>query len=296
MVGLAQRFGGISYFLSYGAPDLPDSGHTFNRAQCMAFFGIGSLISNILSGFLLDIIGRKPILLFSTISTSICMFVGALYFIFQPIPVDTRYYPIPYSIVITFSLVFTAGLGVIPATFQGELFPAEIKQHASAIVVMALSLGSFLVNITHDRITDFAGVAGNYLVAAGCSLFFSIFTCVYVFETKGKTLIEIQETLSRSASRTSIVSASPGQATLNKKDEPEDKSNSKTAPSETDFCSWQDFGIKGNGSANDPEPPKSINRTTSEIFNHSPKCKNKFYLRTFKSMSANDLKIVQETV
>jgi SP family facilitated glucose transporter-like MFS transporter 8 len=195
MVGLAQRFGGISYMLSYGVSDLPDSRHPFNREHCFVAFSIFSLISNLCSGFLIDHIGRKPVLLFSTIVTSAGMFAGAFYFQQLHSRNDPVHYWIPYTVEIIFSIAFTAGLGVLPATFQGELFPANVKRQASAVVVMILSLGSFGVNLSHEYVVKHWGVAGNYYMAAFSSLFFTGWSYFYVFETKGKTLLEIQNKL-----------------------------------------------------------------------------------------------------
>lgn len=195
MVGLAQRFGGISYMLSYGVSDLPDSRHAFNREHCFVAFSIFSLISNLFSGFLIDHIGRKPVLLFSTIVTSAAMFVGAFYFQQLHSHIDSVRYWIPYSVEIIFSIAFTAGLGVLPATFQGELFPANVKRQASAIVVMILSLGSFAVNLSHESVVKHWGIAGNYYTCALSSLFFTAWSYFHVFETKGKTLLEIQNKL-----------------------------------------------------------------------------------------------------
>lgn len=186
--------------LSYGVSDLPDSEQRFSRDECFVVFSIVSLIANIVSAALVDRIGRKPILLISLIVTGISMFVGSVYFSMHPAKInlpyiDRQYYWVPYGAVIVFSFSFTFGLGTIPATFQGELFPAKIKRQASAVVVMAASLGSFIVNFSHEIVIKHFGVAGNYYIPAISSLLFGIWAHIFVFETKGKTLLQIQNKL-----------------------------------------------------------------------------------------------------
>lgn len=195
MTGLAQRFGGISYMLSFGASDLPNSGTWYGQKEAFVVFGVVSIFANVVPTVYVDKWGRKPILLFSSITTFVGLTVGALYFSFVTARNDTTYYWIPYTVVTLFAFTFTSGLGIIPATLQGEMFPAMIKRYASAMVTMILSLGSFFVNLTHHCVTENFGVAGNYFFGAFSCFLFAVYFKFCIFETKGKTLKEIQDCL-----------------------------------------------------------------------------------------------------
>ncbi|XP_065206262.1 facilitated trehalose transporter Tret1-like [Planococcus citri] len=209
MIGLTQRFGGISYMLSYGAHDLPDSGarNWFAVKECFVVFSVVSILANIPPAIFVDRVGRKPILLWSAITTSVVLYVGVAYFVIfnasgrniacgcGGVSRDDKYFWIPYGVVIFFSFSFTAGLGVLTATFQGEMFPSKIKRYASSTLIMLLSAASFLINLSHQTVTERFGVAGNYFVGATSCACFSVYAYFYVFETKGKTLKEIQDSL-----------------------------------------------------------------------------------------------------
>lgn len=202
MIGLTQRFGGISYMLSYGASDIPDSGTWFGAKECFVVFSIVSIMANIPPAMFVDRVGRKPILICSSITTSVALYIGAVYYVLRPESVDNEYFWIPYSVVIFFSFSFTAGLGVLPATFQGEMFPSKIKRYASSMLIMFLSMASFLINLSHQTVTEHFGVAGNYFSSATFCFLFTIYAYVCIFETKGKTLKEIQDILMGNATLT----------------------------------------------------------------------------------------------
>lgn len=91
---------------------------------------------------------------------------------------------------------FPVGLGCVPNTVQGELFPSSTRGLASGLTSTLISLTSFLSNKMYFMVTEWAGgIYLNYAIFSACCLFGVYFALAVVVETKGSTLEDIQDQL-----------------------------------------------------------------------------------------------------
>ncbi|KAI4479713.1 hypothetical protein M0804_010763 [Polistes exclamans] len=154
------------------------------------------LVSGACSTATVEGAGRRPLLIFSTIGSSITLAILAVYLM-----LDARKFDVssanflPVGVVILFQVAFQIGLGTLPNALIGELFPTEVKGVAGAIVTVFDGVLGFAVSKLYQVIGDILGAyAVYYFFSASCLLAFLMVTFLLP-ETKGRTFREIQRLL-----------------------------------------------------------------------------------------------------
>lgn len=145
---------------------------------------------------LIDRFGRRILLLVSCIGIFICLLFQAIYFALQYHKYDLsnwRWFPLTAMVMYTASRGF--GLMAIPSLMAAELFSTNVKVKAVAIANVYMA---FCISLT-AKLFQFLEVSyGMYVpfsVFVVCTGFGIFFVYLYIPETKGKTLEEIQEWL-----------------------------------------------------------------------------------------------------
>ncbi|XP_032678590.1 facilitated trehalose transporter Tret1-like isoform X2 [Odontomachus brunneus] len=154
------------------------------------------LVSGGLSTATVEGAGRRPLLIVSTLASSITLAILAIYLMLDGRGVDVSAANLlPVVDVIVFQVGFQLGLGTLPNALIGELFPTEVKAFAGAIITVFDGVLGFAVSKLYQVIGDLLGAhAVYYFFSASCLLAF-IMVIFCVPETKGRTFREIQELL-----------------------------------------------------------------------------------------------------
>ncbi|KAI4481878.1 hypothetical protein M0802_013881 [Mischocyttarus mexicanus] len=154
------------------------------------------LVSGACSTATVEGAGRRPLLIFSTIGSSITLAILAVYLMLDARKVDVSSANfLPVVVVILFQVAFQIGLGTLPNALIGELFPTEVKGVAGAIVTVFDGVLGFAVSKLYQVIGDILGAyAVYYFFSASCLLAFLMVTFLLP-ETKGRTFREIQRLL-----------------------------------------------------------------------------------------------------
>ncbi|RZF39308.1 hypothetical protein LSTR_LSTR012603 [Laodelphax striatellus] len=141
-----QRMSGFGSLLAFGATALPDLGW-ISAEQCNILVGAVWMITIPLAGYLMDIFGRKPLIIISSLGTFISMTIIGCYFYFSTPYLLTTLNFIPFLFTVINSFLFSIGLGPIALLLPSELFPANVKAKASAIASICQASSAFLSNI-----------------------------------------------------------------------------------------------------------------------------------------------------
>ncbi|CAA9996233.1 unnamed protein product [Nesidiocoris tenuis] len=217
MLAFFQRSSGISPTLAYSTKMMPKTGGGLTIETYMIIFSALLIIANYLALPLVDRIGRKPLLLISSITTGLCTLVTGIFYQLTNSGADLSAVQwIPYVTLVLFSITYSLGIGFLPSTLVGELFPTNVKSHAGAVSAIILAAVSFSVNKVFLEVSETFGNQMMYWYFTLACFLCAIFVQFFVFETRGKSFGEIQEILN-SRNRT----AKPGevQVELNKKTE-----------------------------------------------------------------------------
>lgn len=200
LIGIAlmvfQQFSGINVILYY-IVDIFKTAHIDLDPNLQSIIvGIVGIVGTTLSVFIIDLGGRRILLLVSAIiMTPSIGGLGAFFYELDD-PEHTHYASttlswLPVTCLVVFYFGYNLAYGAIPWLMMGELFPLRAKGTASSIVTASSWLFAFFITKFFVNITDAIGRAGAYWIfTAFCALSVP-FVFIFVPETKGKTLEQI---------------------------------------------------------------------------------------------------------
>lgn len=159
--------------------------------------GFMQIAANLVGLAIIDRLGRKiSLAISSTVLSIVTAILGAYFYILDHNP-DTldniRWLPV--VLLCLFNLIFALGLGPVPWIMMGELFPPDIKGIAGSIAGTTNWLLAFFVTSTYSSFRNLIGTGGTFWMYACISLIGAFYSIFVLPETKGKSLIEIQEIL-----------------------------------------------------------------------------------------------------
>ncbi|KAI5393499.1 hypothetical protein KIW84_060578 [Lathyrus oleraceus] len=89
-------------------------------------------------------------------------------------------------------IAFSLGLGAMPWIIMSEILPINIKGLAGSFATLANWFFSWLVTLTANLLLDWSS-GGTFTIYTAVCVFTVGFVAIWVPETKGKTLEEIQQ-------------------------------------------------------------------------------------------------------
>ncbi|XP_001607389.1 facilitated trehalose transporter Tret1-like [Nasonia vitripennis] len=193
-----QEFMGIDVVLFYVEDIFREAG-TSNTAISAIIIGFVQMISSVITPIVVDRSGRKILLVISSIGSGITVgILGAFFYLKNKTDFDTTTIGwVPLATLVVYIIAYSIGWGPLPWTVMGEMFAPAVKPKASSICVFAIWSFSFLLTKFFTNVTPDVGF---FFFAACCAV--NIVFIVFMFpETKGKTLAEIQQKLSRGRSK-----------------------------------------------------------------------------------------------
>ncbi|KAJ0013502.1 hypothetical protein Pint_19943 [Pistacia integerrima] len=191
-----QQLAGVSGMAYYAASIFEKAGISTSLGSTIV--SITAIPATVVGVLLMDKAGRRPLLLFSVAGLCICFFVMGLAFCFQEIPRMEEL----TSILVLVSLVGASvansvGMSGIPWVIMSEIFPMNVKAAAGSLVTFVCWSCSWVMTYTFNFMMEWSS-AGTFFIFSGVNLATVIFIAKMVPETKGRTLEEIQSTISTS--------------------------------------------------------------------------------------------------
>lgn len=90
---------------------------------------------------------------------------------------------------------YALGLGPVSWVIVGELFPPEARSKSSAIAASTCLISAFFTSLIFPFIVETIGMGPSFWIFALCTAVGVIFVWKLLPETKGKSLLEIQNFL-----------------------------------------------------------------------------------------------------
>ncbi|KAG8288199.1 hypothetical protein J6590_020963 [Homalodisca vitripennis] len=204
IVGVVSFLSGQNAILTYSTDTFSKFSNNFIPPEFITIaIGIVTLIGSLFSVVTSDILGRRFLLLMSSITCAISLFIASSYFYLDSntsFDVSSCSWVAPVAIM-AFNLFITAGMHPVCVMYTSELFPTKTRGIASCISSMNLTFFSILVLKFYESISVVMGIYFTYLCYA---LVCFIGTFLFYFmmpETKGKTFLEIREALVKSQNK-----------------------------------------------------------------------------------------------
>lgn len=192
-LGACQQLCGSQAIVAYSTQLFKDVGSQINASEVAIIMGVVQLLTAMISAYVVDKLGRRPLLLISTIGVTICNFIIAVYFYLKLSKemdvTDVSWIPIVAIMFYIFS--YTIGLSAVVFAILGEIFPTNVKAIAVAVSTINNASIGFGVTKLYQIVNDSLGIYVTFFGFACFSFFFVIFVWFLLPETKGKSLADI---------------------------------------------------------------------------------------------------------
>lgn len=142
----------------------------------------------------IDKMGRKGLLYISTVGMTMCLLGLSIALTFLNLNIGSKNIGIGIAIFTICGNVafFSVGMGPIAWVMSSEIFPLRVRAQASAISSVGNRLCSGIIAMTFLSVARVITVGGTFFLFALVSALSVVFMYVFVPETKGKSLEEIE--------------------------------------------------------------------------------------------------------
>ncbi|KAI4876571.1 hypothetical protein NFI96_016601 [Prochilodus magdalenae] len=211
MMMLLQQFTGINAIMFY-AENIFEQAHFKNGSVASVVVAATQVVFTAIAAVIMDRAGRKVLLIVSGVamclsevvfgvyfklsavkqgnSSLVSTFMGAQDTISEAPQVDLAWLALASMGI--FIAGFAIGWGPTPWLVMSEIFPTRARGLGSAVCVLTNWTCAFIVTKTFQNLIDLITSAGTFWMFSVLCALNVIFTILFVPETKGKTLEEIQ--------------------------------------------------------------------------------------------------------
>ncbi|XP_053697380.1 facilitated trehalose transporter Tret1-like [Sabethes cyaneus] len=192
---LLNQFSGALAIITYSATIFQESGSDLTPNVSSIIVALIQLIGTGVSFALVDNIGRKVLMLISTIGTAAGLFSMGLFSYLQENGFDLSQLQSLPIISLSFTILLSS-IGILPLPFVilAEVLPQKIRNVGSTISITMVASCAFMVLKLFPIMMDQIKLFGTMWVLSSIC-FLAIFFILFVIpETKGKNLITVEST------------------------------------------------------------------------------------------------------
>ncbi|CAL9134327.1 unnamed protein product [Musa textilis] len=191
MLFALQQLSGINAVFYFSSAVFRSAGVPSDIANICV--GFAYLSGSVLAMLLMDILGRKSLLVGSFLGMAAAMGLQAIAASLS----DQGSWHVYLSVggMLLSVLAFSLGAGPVPSLLLPEIFPNKIRAKAVALCMSVHWVVNFFVGLFFLRLLELLGAKILYSIFASFCLMGAIFVRKNVLETKGKTLQEIEVAL-----------------------------------------------------------------------------------------------------
>ncbi|XP_043711457.1 sugar transporter ERD6-like 6 [Telopea speciosissima] len=190
-----QQASGVNGVLFYSTTIFKAAGISSSN---VATFGIGAIqvIATGVTTGLADKAGRRLLLIISSCGmTASLLLVSVSFYLKSVFSEDSHFYSLMGILsvvgIMTFVVTISLGIAPIPWIIMSEIMPVDIKSLAGSVATLCNWLGAWIITMTANLLLDWS-TAGTFALYTVMSALTVVFVTLWVPETKGRTLEEIQ--------------------------------------------------------------------------------------------------------
>ncbi|XP_003704521.1 facilitated trehalose transporter Tret1 [Megachile rotundata] len=195
---LFQQLSGINVIVFYINSIFSQTQSVINANNSTIILGVIQLTAVFVSTMVVDRLGRKILLLLSSILMCLTMAALGVYFYLSENGenVDAISW-LPLVSVCIYCTSFSLGFGPVPWMMLGEIFAPEVKAMASSSVGFLSWILAFIVIKFYNNIKTEINTGPTFWMFSAMCILAALFVYFIVPETKGKSLVAIQRELNK---------------------------------------------------------------------------------------------------
>ncbi|KAK3908861.1 Facilitated trehalose transporter Tret1 [Frankliniella fusca] len=194
---LFQQLSGVFVVIFYAVDMVVEAGVDANPYYVTVMIGLARLLVTIVTGFLSNKVGRRPLAIISGAGMTVCMMALATHLLLQSGGLaGSGLLPgpwLPAAALVTFILASTLGFLTLPWAMIGEVFPARFRGVAGGFTTCSAYLYSFAVVKAHPGASHALERHGVFFFYGAMALLGTLFVALALPETQGRSLSDIGE-------------------------------------------------------------------------------------------------------
>ncbi|XP_033334040.1 uncharacterized protein LOC117224926 [Megalopta genalis] len=198
---VTHNFGGFFIIITYCQLIFKSTSNVISDYTVGVIIGVAQVMSAIFTTFLVDKLGRKPLILASGVVAALCnLIIGVFFYMKDYTSIDVEMYSLaPFIASIITVFMFTCGLFCLQIILMSEVFATEVKAISTCLIGVLGGLQGIIGFKLYIWIAITLGYGhsipflGYFVVVAVCTAVIYRITP----ETKGKTFLEIQRKLNK---------------------------------------------------------------------------------------------------
>lgn len=208
-----QQSGGLNALGAYGTIIFKEAGVANLHLTSVLSIGVSAIVAITVSFFIVDLMGRKPLLVISGMGTCIgSILLGLDFYLTRPslcsggsnsssVMMDTRsngdvcnpqYGPLAIVSISMYCFMFALGWGPVPWILLPELLPLKVRGFSGGLAALVNWGTSAVVGGTYLDLTKSLTLWGVWWMFAVINFISVVFVLLVLVETKGKNLENIQ--------------------------------------------------------------------------------------------------------
>ncbi|XP_074111702.1 trehalose transporter 1 isoform X2 [Cotesia typhae] len=201
-----QQFSGINTVIFYSTKIFEESGSSIDKNISSIIIGVVNFVATFMATAVIDRLGRKILLYISSVVMIITLMTLGTFLYLKDSNFDVSNFGwLPLACIVIYIIAFSMGFGPIPWLMMGEILPAKIRGGAASVTTGFNWFCAFLVTKTFQNIIELIKITGAFWMYGGICVVGLLFVILFVPETSGRSLEEIEKKLRGPVRRMSAV-------------------------------------------------------------------------------------------
>ncbi|RXG60698.1 Facilitated trehalose transporter Tret1 [Armadillidium vulgare] len=200
LIQTSQQACGANVVIMYSSKLFQQAESSIDAQMATIFTGVAQLIGIIISLFIVDKYGRRILLSVSVFLTGLMVALFGGYFIALNSENPWASWS-PLAIILALLLFYCLGCRSIPWFIMSEIFNTSSRSTATSVCVFYNRMLNLIIGQVFPYAAGAFGYSEVFIFFGVISIFIAIAIVIFVPETKGKTLEEIQELFEKQSAK-----------------------------------------------------------------------------------------------